>query len=179
MRKVNGFTLLEVLFALMILTGGILILGNSWSGNFMRIRKSNLYSDVASLLERKMVELEAEYKDRPLTEIPETREGDFGSEHANYKWKMKSRDLKFPDISAIIVGKESGGADENILTMVKQMTDVIGKSIKEIKVSIVVKTPRKEMEFSATDYMIDYNKGLAGLPGGGGAPAAPAGGVGQ
>jgi len=170
MRNSRGFTLIEVLFALMILTGGILILGNSWSGNFMRIRKSNMYSDVASLLERKMVELEAEYTGHALTEIPETREGDFGSEHKNYKWKMKSRDLKFPDISAIIVGKDGGGADDNILSMIKQMTDIIGKSIKEIKVTVVVKTPRKEMEFSATDYMIDYNTGLAGLPGAGGAP---------
>jgi general secretion pathway protein I len=169
MRK-NGFTLIEVLIALMILTAAIVMLGNSWSGSFSQIRKSNLYTDAASLLERKMVELEAEYKDHPLTEIPETREGDFGSDFPKYKWKLKSRDLKFPDLTSVIVGKD-GGADESIIQMVKQMGDLLSKSIKEIKVTIVVKTAKKDLEFSATDYMIDYNAGLSGIPGaGGGAP---------
>lgn len=176
MRQQRGFTLLEVMVAMMILAGGIILLGTSWSGNTLRMRKSNMYSDVASLLESKVVELEAEYRDHPLSEIPESRDGDFGSEHPNYTWKMKSRDLKFPDISALIVGQNSNGTDENVLTMIKQMTDIIGKSIKEIKVTVVIKTPKKPLEFSVTDYMIDYNTGLAGIPGAGGAPgpAAPA-----
>jgi general secretion pathway protein I len=171
--KRNGFTLLEVMIAIIILASGIILLGNSWSGNLMRMRKSNLYTDVGALLERKIVELEAEYRDHPLTEIPDTREGDFGSDYPKYKWKMKSRDLKFPDLSSIIIGKD-GGADDSVLSMIKQMGDLLSKSIKEIKISVIVKTPKKDMEFSATDYMIDYNTGLAGIPGaGGGAPAGP------
>lgn len=168
-----GFTLLEVMIAIMVLMSGVLLLGNAWSGNTMRIRKASLYTDVASLLERKIIELEAEYRDKPLTEIPETRDGDFGSDFPKYKWKMKSRDLKFPDLTSVIVGKEGGGADESIIQMVKQMGDLLSKSIKEIKVTVVVVTPKKELEFSATDYMIDYNTGLSGIPGAGGAPGGP------
>lgn len=174
MKNARGFTLLEVLIAIAILVGGMILLGTSWSGNLLRVRKSNLYSNVATLLERKIVEIESEYHDKPLNEIPETREGDFGDESnlQNYRWKLKSRDLKFPDLSAVIVGKD--GADENLLSMVRQMTDILSKSIKEIKVSILVKTPRKELEFSATDYIIDYSTGLSSVPGGGGAPGGTA-----
>jgi general secretion pathway protein I len=58
-----------------------------------------------------------------------------------------------------------------MIQMIKQMSDLISKSIKEIKVTVVVKTPKKDLEFSATDYIIDYNTGLAGVPGAaGGAP---------
>jgi general secretion pathway protein I len=166
--RAPGFTLLEVLIALTILCGGIILLGNSWSGNLMRIRKSNRYNNVAALLERKIVELETEYRGHAMTEIPETRSGDFGNDAnlSSYRWAMKTRDLKFPDLSALIIGRD-GGADETLITMIKQMTDVLSKSIKEIKVSIFVKTPKKELEFSATDYMIDYATGLASLPGAG------------
>jgi general secretion pathway protein I len=168
-----GFTLLEVLIAIMILVGGIILLANSWAGSTNRLRKMNMYSDVGSLLERKIIELEAEYRDHPLSEIPETRDGDFGSDFAKYKWKMKSRDLKFPDLTAIIVGKDGGGADESLISMVKQMSEVLSKSIKEIKVSVIVKTSKKDMEFSATDYIIDYAAGLASIPGAGGGGARP------
>ena len=69
--KNRGFTLIEVLVALFILTGGILVLANAWSGNFMRMRKSAMFNDVATLLERKMVETEAKYKSKQLAEIPD------------------------------------------------------------------------------------------------------------
>ncbi len=171
----KGFTLLEVLIAVAILASGIILLGTSWSGNLMRLRKSNLYSNVSALLERKIVELESEYRDKPLGEIPESREGDFGSDFPDYKWKMKSRDLKFPDLSAVIVGKD--GADETLLSMVRQMTDVLSKAIKEIKVSVLVKAKKKDLEFSATDYIIDYSAGIGGVTGAaGGAPAPGMGG---
>src|ERR1700733_15151492 len=71
--KTKGFTLLEVLIAIAILAGGIMMLGTSWSGNLMRIRKSTLFNNVSSLLEKKRIEPEAEYKDKPFLEIPETR----------------------------------------------------------------------------------------------------------
>jgi general secretion pathway protein I len=168
----RGFTLIEVLIALAIMAGGILLLANSWSGNLMRIRKSNLYNNVGSLLERKMIEIEAEYKDKPLTEIPESRDGDFGNDLKAYRWNLKSKDMKFPDLAPLMVGKD-GGADETMLQMVRQMTDTISKSIKEIKVTVFVKTPKKEMAFSATDYIIDYGAGIGGVAGAnGGTPAA-------
>ncbi|MBX3022407.1 MAG: prepilin-type N-terminal cleavage/methylation domain-containing protein [Bdellovibrionales bacterium] len=177
-RGSAGFTLIEVLVALFIMAGGILMISLAWSGNFMRLRKSQLYGDVATLLERKMVETEAKYTGKPLSEIPEEDEGDFGDEFKQYHWTMKSREMEFPDISAIIIGKDGGGGgDEMLLTMIKQMTEYLSKTIKEVRVTVLVKSRgRKDMEFSATQYFIDYTQDFAGALGGAGAPTpAPAG----
>ncbi|NJL25450.1 MAG: type II secretion system protein [Calothrix sp. SM1_5_4] len=162
----NGFTLLEVLVALFILTGAILVTANSWSGNFMRMRKAQLYNNVATLLERKMVEVEAKYKGKPIGEIPDSEGGDFGSDHPQYRWELKSRELKLPDLTPLLVQED--GADEMLITMMKQLTEQLSKAIKEVRVTIFVKGKgrTKEMEFPATQYFIDYDSGLAGLPGG-------------
>lgn len=167
----KGFTLLEVLIALVIIAMGIIALSNSWYGNFNLLRKANLYNDVAALLEKKMVEVEAKYKNK-FSEIPEAEDGDFGPDFPNYRWAMKMREMKMPDLTALLVGQD-GGADEMLITMIKQMTEYLDKTIKEVKVTVFVKTARKEMEFSATTYVIDYSQEL-GI-GGAAAPATPGG----
>jgi general secretion pathway protein I len=171
MRNHKGFTLLEVLVALFILSGGIIVLANAWSGNFMRIRKSALFNDVATLLERKMVETEAKYRNK-YQEIPEEDGGEFDTDHPQYTWKLKSRELKLPDITPLLLGQEDH-PDETLVSMIKQLSEQLSKAIKEVKISVLVKRNGRELEFSATEYMVDY-QGQFDL--GGGAPgAAPAG----
>jgi general secretion pathway protein I len=166
----KGFTLIEVLVALLILTAGIIVLSTSWSGNFMRIRKSALYNDVATLLQRKMVETEAKYRLK-IKEIPDEDEGDFGTDHPQYTWRLKSRDLKLPDISAVLMSQEEH-PDETMMAMLKQVSETLSKAIKEVKVSVIVKRNGKELEFAATEYFVDYAQdfSLGGVSGG-----APAG----
>ncbi len=169
MKSQRGFTLIEVLIALVIVAGAIVAAASLWSGNFMRIRKSNLQYDVATLLERKMVEVEAKYSTKPLAEIPEEESGDFGSEYPQYTWTMKTRELELPDLSAVII-QQKEGADEALLSMIKQMTEFLNKAIKEVKVSVIVKRKGKQLEYTASQYFIDYQKdfmgGLGDLGGG-------------
>lgn len=160
-RKANGFTLIEVLVALMIVAAAIMASASLWSGNFAVMRKSALNYDVATLLERKMVEIEAKYKDKPLTEVPESEEGDFGTDAPNVRWEMKSRDMEFPDLSALMMGQEEK-PDEMIISMIKQMTEYLSKVVKEVKVSVFIKRNKREIEFSATQYFVDYTKEFGG-----------------
>lgn len=174
--KSKGFTLLEVIIAIFILAGSIIVLGSTWSGNFMRIRKANMFNNVSTLLEQKMVEVEAKYKDKPLTEVPEGEDGDFGNDYPQYRWEMKSRELKLPDLTPLLVGQEDG-ADETLISTMKQMTEYLSKVIKEVKIVVYVKSGNKEVEFSATQYFVDYTQDI-GLPGMGGAGGGAAGGGG-
>lgn len=175
LKSSKGFTLLEVLIALIIIAGGIMVLANSWSGNFMRVRKGQILNNVATLLERKMIEIEAEYKEKPFNEIPESDGGDFGSDFPQYSWKLESRDLEFPDLSAFIIG-QGEGADEMLLSMLKQVTEYLSKSIKEVKVTISVKgRAAKPLNFSATQYFVNYEGDFAAAAG---VPSGDAGGGG-
>lgn len=167
MRRARGFTLLEVLVAMAILAGAMFLVGNSWSGNFMRIRKTSLYNDAATLLERKMAEVEAKYKDKPISEVPEDDGGEFEG-YPDYRWEMRTKELEFPDLTPMLVGQDDG-APEMLITMIKQMTEYISKTVKEVKVSIFVKRGGKEIEYAATQYFVDYTQNFAG---GGAAPDA-------
>lgn len=173
MKKKLGFTLLEVLIAVTILVGGVIVVATSWSGNFLRIRKATLYNNVALLLERKLNELDAEYKEKPLNEIID-QEGDFGSDLPQYRWAFTTHEFVMPDLSGAILGEE-GSKNEMLLNFVKQTTEYISKSVKEGTVTVFVKAGKKEIPFSVTTYFMDYSQELAlpGLPGGGGAPSAP------
>ena len=162
----KGFTLLEVLIAVVILATGIVVVASAWSGNFLRIRRTNLYNNVATLLERKITEKQAEFYGKPIAEITDDS-GDFGAELPQYRWEFKTKDFEMPDLSAAVMG-EQGRVDDTLLMMVKQTADYLSESVKEGTVSVFVKFGPTETEYSVTTYFIDYSKeiSLPGLPGG-------------
>ena len=67
------------------------------------------------------------------------------------------------------------GSDGMSEMIFKQLTDLINKSIKEVKVTIIVKEGKTPKEYSAVTYFVDYDQdilsgmgGAAGMPGLGG-----------
>lgn len=165
--KSLGFTLIETLVAMVIMSGGVMVLANSWSGNFMRIRNSRINNTMAILLERKMTEIDVKYKDRSFEEIAETDAGDFGTKYPGYRWEMKAKKFEMPDMSSALISKE-GGADEMMLMIVRTVQDFIKEAVKEISVTVYYKGRiGKEIRNSVTTYVVDYSKELpvpAGMP---------------
>ncbi len=157
LNKHRGFSLLEALVAMTILSGALILLSNAWGGAFRSIRKGKQQHEVALLLERKLTELDLEFRGKPLSEIPEEREEEFGKEFPDAKWKMKSKQFEFPDISALLKSGEQG-ADEMSTMVFKQLGEIISKSVKEVKVTVMVKDGKKMKEFSAVTYFVDYNQ---------------------
>jgi general secretion pathway protein I len=167
MYKFNkGFTILEVVIAMIILAGALTVLTSSWGGAFMRVKKAQRYFEASSLLERKMVEVDLEFRGKPLESIPESKEGQFDGVD-DFTWKMTSKKLEIPDFSGTLSARE-GGVDEMTMTIVKQMTEAISKSIKEVTVTVLYNVGKKPTEYSVTTYFVDYNKEIPlGIPGGG------------
>ena len=173
-KSERGFTLIEVLIATVIMAGAIMVLANAWSGNFMRVRNARINNTIASLLERKMTEYEVKAREKPQNEIPETEGGEFGAKCPGYRWEMKSQPFEMPDISGSLSSKE-GGVDEITLMIVKTTTEYIKDAVKEIQVTVFYKPQRgRELQHSATTYLVDFSKEIP-MPPGMGAGGAGAG----
>lgn len=126
----------------------------------MRIRKTQLNQEVVALLERKMAEIDMEYRGKPLEGIPEEKSDDFGSEYPQYTWKMTSKEFQMPDLGSIMTSTE-GGAKTEMLTLIKTLSDHLSKAVKEVKVTVIYTGAKKPLEFSIVTYYVDYNKPLA------------------
>lgn len=157
--KAAGFTLLEVLIALIITAAAAVLLSTAWSGNLMRVRKTTLYSNVAQLLQRKVAEINAENSKKSFDEIAEEdKQGDFGSQYPQYSWSFKTQRLALPDIGAILQSQQKGSANQMLLTMLSKMRQIMGQAILEAKVTVYVKVQNhKKMPFSVTYYIVNYN----------------------
>lgn len=169
-RNQNGFSLIEVIIAMMILSSGVILLVSSWANSYKKINRTQVQFEMAALLERKMVELHKEYDGKPLETIDDEKAEDFGADYPQYTWKMKSQELEFPDLTPLLVSQD-GGATQEMLTLVKTLTEHFNKSVKEVKVTIIYKGGKKPIEYSVTTYFVDYDKEVA-MPGGIGAGAA-------
>jgi general secretion pathway protein I len=165
-RNKKAFTLIEVILAMMVLSSGLFILTNAWAGTYNRLRKTQIQVQIAALLERKVTEIEKEFKGKSLESIPDEKEDDFGSDVPDYSWKMLARKLEIPDLSATLTSQD-GGADPDLLRIMKTFTEHLSKSIKEIKITVIYHDKKKPLTADVTIYIVDYNKPLP-IPGAGG-----------
>lgn len=177
----RGFTLIEVMVATVIMTGALIVIGSSWSGNQMRIEKARVNANMAALLERKMTELDLQYRGKPITEIKDEDAGAFSEEYKLFRWEMRSKEFEMPDMTSLLGGgKEGSGGNQEILNMiVKTVSEYVKSAMREVVVTVYYKSPRsktKEISQSVATYFVDYTKpvSISGLPVGAGGAAPPA-----
>lgn len=160
----RGFTLLEVVVAMAIMVGAVLVLSTSWSGSFARVKKAQLYNNVAELLERKATEIEILNKEKSLLEIT-AQEGDFGKDYPQYRWTFEVQEFVMPDMAALMT--QGQAVSQELLTVMNQLSETISKSVLEGTITVYVNTGEKEVPFSVTTYFVDFNKEIT-IPGMGG-----------
>ncbi len=161
----RGFTIIEVMIAMMILTSAVVLVANSWSGNFTRVRKMRTNHEVAMLLQKLATETRLKYMDR-VQELPEEEAGEF-EDHPGYTWELKTQDFIMPNITSFL--GEGADANRPELALVDQyITDFINKGIiKEVTLTVVSQHKKSTTKFSLNTYFVDFNQAPA-MPGLGG-----------
>lgn len=153
-QKNSGFSLLEVMIATAILAMGIMTLQSSWSGSIRAVNKSRGIQTAAMLLKNKITEIEVKYR-HDVANLPDEEEGNFEN-YEGYRWTMKSAAFVPPDFAAIL--QQDGGQDVALLDIMKKMTSIFEKSLKEMKVTVFYKIGDKEIEYSATTMFVDWDQ---------------------
>lgn len=167
MGKKKGFTLLEVLMAMVILSTALMALSMSWTGSVRAYRKGRQIDVITQLLQRQITEMELEFQDQNISSAQE-REGEFEN-YPEFSWKAEIKPLEFPDLAPILVGQE-GGVDQMTLTVIRQMSSQLTQAIKELRVSVLWTQNDKTMTYSVTTYLVSYNLQGLGIGVGGASP---------
>lgn len=157
MNSSRGFTLIEVLVALLILAFSMTVLMQSWGGNFRSIKKARTYTVVSQLLQRKVVEFELLTKNKKALDIPDSEDGDFGREYPEYRWVIKTQPFKFPNLFPM---PENAPNQEMVQKIIKEMQEYFEKTVKEVSVTVIQKVGKREVKYTINTLFVEYDQEL-------------------
>ncbi|MBI4212426.1 MAG: prepilin-type N-terminal cleavage/methylation domain-containing protein [Deltaproteobacteria bacterium] len=154
MKRSHGFTLLEILVAVAILSIGLVAVMGMQGNTMMTSRRAELTTIATWLAKKQMVELELQVEaGLEKGEFPEDTSGSgtFDPPYEDYRWKYEISRVTLP---APPEGQEEGGGG-NIETMIgKQLTEEISKSVRELKLTIVWEEDGKEDSIDVVTHVV-------------------------
>ncbi len=153
----KGFTLIEMIVALMILSSSVILLSRMKSGNKNRIDKSYHYHKAVLLLEQKITELELEWSSQSFDSIPTEQKGQFTTQK-DFSWSVKTKPLSMP--SAEDMFKSLGADSDIVLYIIRTTSEFLTSSIKEVKVTVHYNKHKKKSSYSLSTYIVDYSKNI-------------------
>ncbi len=160
----KGFTLIEILIALVILSGAALLLLQARSGNTHRIDKVQSYYKAVHLLKKKMTELEMDWMASGFSSIPDSEEGDFESEK-NFSWSVQTQAMEVPDLQNSM---NLGAMNESALLVMRTAREFLLRAIREVKLTVHHKKGKNVSRYSLTTYVVNYNQEVSlSIPEGG------------
>ena len=162
--KSAAFSLLEVMVAMVIVSGAVLVLNQTWTGNNLRVRKALWQNQMAFLLERKMIELETEHGDgtTALDDVPEELSGDFsdvGDEFSDFSWRFKTQKFSMPSLLPSLSEEVRG--NETFERVINQMTDHINQSVLEAQLTVTLQRGGGSVDHHVTTYFVDYKRNIS------------------
>lgn len=163
-RRTKGFTLLEVVIALAIMTvafGSILAVQGGAVNASARAKQMNI---VSMLAKNKMVETEFKIQGKAFDEVQKTEGGTFEPPYEDFTWRSVIKEVKFPRInfsggggSGADKGKENNQSAEMVEMISKLITTHLSKSLREVTVTVAWKQGTKEQTFDLQTFWVDLN----------------------
>jgi hypothetical protein len=109
----RGFTLVEVMLALAILFGGLVVLIRSTAGNIRTAQHAHYMGVATNLVRGKMYDLEAELLEEGFQELDQEFDGDFSEEGwPNIEWEAVVEKVELPASGALDALARGEGDEE-------------------------------------------------------------------
>ncbi len=165
-NKKKGFTLIEILVSLVVLTGASIVISRIWTGNRERVTKIDDYHKIVQLMENKISELEFEWRKKNFNSIPREEKGDF-KEEKHFSWSVRTQPLKLPEPKQMLslFGQSQSQGQGASLQVAKVTTDFLSQAVLEAKLTIHYKKGNLKSAYSITTYIVDHTKSIS-IPGG-------------
>lgn len=155
----KGFSLLEILIAVAILATSLVSLMSAQGASFLSSERGESLTEATFLARDKMAEIQIELAaDLEKNKFPDEgveKEGTFDEPFEDYRWDYAIKKVEIPMV-------EGAGGEEGKNAMVgnymKNITDQISKSVREIKLTIYwgSKDAKKEdqQQMSVTTHIV-------------------------
>ena len=150
----KGFTLLEVLGSILILSGLIAMVSQVTFGGFRRLKKSQRIEKITFLLKQKMSDIESEYKNQNILNLPAEEEGSF-EEEVGYRWKFETRQLEMPPSLTLLSLKGLPQSEMNLQIM-ELIKEVLVNTVTELKLTVTYEKHQKPIQYSLVSYFVNY-----------------------
>jgi len=182
-RGAVGFTLLEVLIALAILSAALTILLGTMANSNQQAIYANRLTQVAQAARSKMIDIEYEVIEDGFTENTWRDSGDFGDEAPNAEWEVEVQPVEIPDeVKDQLLGKVNaqlfGGTDSQgalkgnaafssklpkLIGCIPQMINRIGQKIRRVVLVVRFDFQGREQKLKLTQYIVDKSNSEFGL----------------
>ena len=151
-----GFTLLEVLIAIMIMAMAMGSIIGIQGGAIVATTRSKTMNIVAMLARNQMIEAELKIRGKTFEETKKEDAGVFEEPYQDYRWKMEIKEIKFPQM-ANMTNKESKGVNQMQEMITKLTSSFLSKAIREMSVTVLWKNNNKEQNYTVTTYWVNLN----------------------
>lgn len=156
LRNNLGFTLIEVLVALVIIVISFVAITNSIIYSQMNSQKSRKSIIASFLASEKLAEVNMKYSALPIKEIPQKESGIFPKPNDTFSWEVKSQPFEYDlaGLAETFFNKEEAKS-EQLQSILSNMSNALKESIKEVTVTIHWSTMKIPRNFSLTTHFID------------------------
>ena len=158
LKKHKGFTLIEILVALVILSSAVMILLGLQSSNTKRVQKAVYYHKAVQLLERKITELEIEWSKTSILNLPDSDSGTFEDE-PEFSWTLQIQSIPLPNPEQQL--QELNVKNAAAAMLVQSANQFLSQSIKEAQLTIHQKKGPNNSKYSLTTYIVDYTQSIS------------------
>lgn len=164
LNQKRGFSLVEVLGAMMILSIALVALIENQSSSLQMTKKSLLLDQATSLAQGKLAELTVQANSKSLSEFPESGEGEFEDEALErFSWRYQTQPVAAPDFAAMakvaMGGDDTDTSNEGNAGMLdgplKSVTEAWSKALLELRVEILWKEGNIEKNYAVVTHLVD------------------------